>query len=256
MYEHILISKPVDAIQVVTLNRAKQFNALGRVTFQELIRAIDQFEQSEDSILLLTGTGRAFCFGADFLEFQERSKLPELLELFQNLILRLYHCNKITIAAINGFATGAGFDLALACDFRVASERAKLGEAYISMGLVSDGGGSFFLTRMLGISLALQLLATGDPIEPSRALELGLISAVHPADQLYNESILFAQKLASKPQTALRLIKKLVKENDHADLKMALQNERSAQLQCFNDATHQSIVNEFLNRRSRKTSDE
>jgi enoyl-CoA hydratase/carnithine racemase len=256
MYEHILISKPADAIQVVTMNRPKQFNALGRVTFRELMKAIDEIEQSEDSILILTGAGRAFCFGADFQEFQDRAELPELLELFQNLILRLYYCNKITIAALNGFATGAGLDLALACDFRIASERAKLGEAYISMGLVSDGGGSFLLTKMLGISLALQLLATGDPIEPSRALELGLISAVHPAEQLYNESILFAQKLASKPQTALRLIKKLVKENEHTDLKTALQNEQSAQLQCFNDATHQSIVNEFLNRRSKKTIDE
>jgi enoyl-CoA hydratase/carnithine racemase len=256
MYEHILVSKGADSIRVVSLNRPKQFNALGRITFQELMRAIEEFERSEDSILILTGAGRAFCFGADFHEFHDRSQLPELLELFQNLILRLYSCSKITIAALNGFATGAGFDLALACDFRIASERAKLSEAYISMGLVSDGGGSFFLTRMLGISQALQLLATGDSIEPSRAYDLGLVSAVHPADQLYNETLLFAQKLASKPQTALRLIKKLVKENDQADLKTALQNERSAQLQCFNDPIHVSIVNDFLNRKAKKTGDQ
>ena len=252
MYEHILISKGADSVRVVTLNRPKQFNALGRDTFNELNRALDEFEASDDSILILTGAGRAFCFGADFQEFQDRTQLPELLELFQNLILRLYECSKITVAALNGFATGAGLDLALACDFRLASDRAKLGEAYISMGLVCDGGGSFFLTRTLGTSRALHLLATGDSIDSANAYQLGLVTAVHPADQLYNEALLFAQKLASQPQTALRLIKKLVKENDRVDLKTALQNERTAQLQCFNDPVHQSIVNEFLNRKLKR----
>lgn len=255
MYENILISTASDSVRTVTLNRPRQLNALNRKTFQELTQAIEEFEASEDAILILTGNGRAFCFGADFQEFQDRGQLPELLETFQGLILRLYDCSKITIAALNGFATGAGFDLALACDFRLASDRAKLSEAYISMGLVSDGGGSFFLTRALGTSRAKHLLATGDSIDPAYAYQIGLVSGVYAADQLQNEALLLAQKLASKPQTALRLIKRLVKQNSYADLRTALQNERSAQLQCFDDPIHQSIVADFLNRKSQKSGD-
>jgi 2-(1,2-epoxy-1,2-dihydrophenyl)acetyl-CoA isomerase len=256
MYEHLLISNPADSIRLITINRPRQFNALGKITFTELTNAIDEFEKSEDSIFVLIGTGRAFCFGADFQEFQNRSQLPELLRLFQDLILRIFNCEKITIAALNGFATGAGLDLALACDFRLASDRAKLGEAYISMGLVSDGGGSFFLPKMLGGAQALQFLLTGDSIEASRAHELGLVSSVHPADQLQNESVLFAQKLASKPQTALRLLKKLVKQNEQLNLEAALINEHDAQLKCFDDPVHQSIVAEFISRKAKKTSEE
>lgn len=252
MPEHLQITNPAEKIRVITINRPKQFNALGKITFIELQEAVDQFEQSEDSILILTGAGRAFCFGADFQEFQDRSQLPDLLSLFQKLILRIYHCSKITIASLNGFATGAGLDLALACDFRLASDRVKLSEAYISMGLVSDGGGSFFLTKMIGMQRALQLLATGDSLDAQTAYSLGLIASVHPAEQLQQEAISFAQKLAEKPQTALRLIKKLVKANDRTDLESALRNERDAQLRCFEDPKHLELVNEFLNRKARK----
>jgi 2-(1,2-epoxy-1,2-dihydrophenyl)acetyl-CoA isomerase len=252
MFQHLEITSPAEKIRVVTLNRPKQFNALGKTTFIELQEAINQFEQSEDSILILTGSGRAFCFGADFQEFQDRTQLPELLALFQKLILQIYNCSKITIASLNGFATGAGLDLALACDFRVASDRVKLSEAYISMGLVSDGGGSFFLSKMIGMQRALQLLATGDSLDAQTAYSLGLVLSVHPSEQLQNEAINLAQKLAAKPQTALRLIKKLVKENDRIDLESALRNERNAQLVCFEDADHAKLVTEYLNRKERK----
>jgi 2-(1,2-epoxy-1,2-dihydrophenyl)acetyl-CoA isomerase len=252
MPEHLELTHPAEKICLITLNRPRQFNALGKTTFIELSEGLDQFEQSQDSILILTGAGRAFCFGADFQEFQDRTQLPELLALFQKLILRIYHCSKITIASLNGFATGAGLDLALACDFRLASDRAKLSEAYISMGLVSDGGGSFFLTRMIGMQRALQLLATGDSLDAQTAYSLGLVLSVHPSEQLQSETINFAQKLAAKPQTALRLIKKLVKQNDQSDLGSALRNERDAQLLCFEDRQHLELVKEFLNRKARK----
>ena len=252
MFQHLEITSPAEKIRVVTLNRPKQFNALGKTTFIELQETIDQFEQSEDSILILTGSGRAFCFGADFQEFQDRTQLPELLVLFQKLILRIYNCSKITIASLNGFATGAGLDLALACDFRLASDRVKLSEAYISMGLVSDGGGSFFLSKMIGMQRALQLLATGDSLDAQTAYSLGLVLSVHPSEQLQNEAINLAQKLAAKPQTALRLIKKLVKENDRIDLESALRNERNAQIVCFEDPDHVKLVTEYLNRKERK----
>jgi 2-(1,2-epoxy-1,2-dihydrophenyl)acetyl-CoA isomerase len=200
---------------------------------------------------LLTASGRAFCFGADFTEFENSNQLPELLQVFQGLILKLYNCPKVTIAALNGFASGAGLDLALACDFRIASERAKLGEGYISMGLVSDGGGSFFLPRLVGTCRALQLLLTGEAVSAVDAKSMGMIHTVCPAEELEEQSLEWARTLSSKPQNALRQLKELVHLNADVDLKTALENEGKAQLRCFQDERHQAIVKEFLSKRTR-----
>lgn len=248
-FEHIEVSRPSEGVLQARLNRPRQFNALARTTFVELDAAMQEFEASGDRVLILTGAGRAFCFGADFLEFQDRGKLPELLQMFQSLIRRIYECQKSTIASLNGFATGAGLDLALACDLRIASERAKLGEAYISMGLVPDGGGSFFLPRLVGASRALKLLMTGESLDAAEARSLGLVNDVCAAEELPAKTLELALSLASRPQTALRLIKKLVRQNAQADLQTALNNERDAQLACFEDPTHLDLVREFLAKR-------
>ena len=248
-FEHLELTRPSEQVLQITLNRPRQLNALAETTFVELDRAIREFEQSADHVLILTGAGRAFCFGADFMEFQDRGRLPDLLGKFQSLIRSLYGCPKVTIASLNGFATGAGMDLALACDLRIASERAKLSEAYISMGLVPDGGGSYFLPRMIGASRALRLLMTGESLDAAEAKTLGLVHEVCPADQLAAKTLELALSLASRPQTALRLIKELVRQNSQSDLETALNNERNAQLNCFEDPTHQDLVREFLAKR-------
>jgi enoyl-CoA hydratase/carnithine racemase len=249
MFEHLLHTLPSENIQQITINRPRQLNALALQTIQELTRAIDDFETSRDHVLLLTGSGRAFCFGADFREFVHRDSLPSLLQLFQNLILKLYHCSKLIIACLNGFATGAGFDLALACDFRLAAEKVKMGEAYISMGLVPDGGGSSLLTRLVGPSRALEMFLTAEPITAEQALAYGVIHRVFSGSTFSQECLDFAKALAEKPQTALRLTKKLVKQN--FDLNSALEKEREAQLVCFQDPIHQQLVRSFLEKRKK-----
>lgn len=245
-FEHLLVSQPAVDVWQITLNRPRQFNALGRTTFRELITALGDFEQSGGKVLILSGAGRAFCFGADFQEFRDSGTLPDLLETFQNVIRKIHECPAITIASLNGFATGAGMDLALACDLRVASDRAKLAEAYIAMGLVPDGGGSYFLPRMIGESRALHLLLTGESIDASEAKNLGLVNSICAGEDLPARTLELAQSLASRPQTALRLIKKLVRENSRADLTFALRNERDAQLECFRDPAHHELVAAFL----------
>jgi 2-(1,2-epoxy-1,2-dihydrophenyl)acetyl-CoA isomerase len=251
MYQHLIVSNPAEKIFQITINRPRQLNALGRITFQELAAALTEFDESDREILLLTGSGRAFCFGADFTEFQDRERLPELLHTFQELITKLFHSRKVTVAALNGFATGAGFDLALACDFRIAAEKVKMGEAYINMGLVPDGGGSFLLTKIVGVSRALEMLALGEAITAEQALSFGIVHQVVPAEELMAKSVAYASQLAAKPQTALRQIKKLIKEYAGATLESALENERQSQLICFEDETHQSIVREFLAKRQK-----
>lgn len=244
----LLISQPAERVRQITLNRPRQFNALARQTILELHQALSDFENSADDILLLTGSGRFFCFGADFMEFEDKSALPTMLQSFQDLILRIYHCPGMIVACLNGFATGAGLDLALACDFRLASDRCKIGEAYISMGLVPDGGGTFFMTRLLGAGRALELLATGDSIDAPEAQRLGLLHRIYSGETLQQEALQFAKSLCEKPQMALRLIKKLVKTQS-GDLKTALERERESQLLCFDDPRHQAIVTDFLAKR-------
>ena len=250
-FEHLELSQPSDGVLQIRLNRPRQFNALAGTTFVELDAALQDFERSEERVLILTGAGRAFCFGADFQEFQDRGRLPELLRMFQSVIRRIYECPKATIASLNGFATGAGLDLALACDLRIASDRAKLGEAYISMGLVPDGGGSFFLPRMIGAARALKLLMTGESMDSAEAHALGLVNDVCGPEELGARTLELAQSLASRPQTALRLVKKLVRQNAQTDLPTALNNEREAQLLCFEDPAHLELVREFLSKHAK-----
>ena len=248
IYQNLELSQPAESILLVLLNRPRQFNSLNEPMMKELHHVLDVFETSSDQFLILSGAGRAFCFGADFQEFQNKDALPSLLELFQELILKLYYCSKITIARLNGFATGAGLDLALACDFRLAAEKIKLGEAYISMGLVPDGGGTFFLPRLIGKGRALEMLIRGEAISSEEAVQIGLIHRVFPPDQIAASTLSFVQELFSKPATARQLIKKLVK-NESANLEEALQKENEAQRICFQDADHLKLAEEFLSKR-------
>jgi enoyl-CoA hydratase/carnithine racemase len=167
-----------------------------------------------------------------------------LLALFQDLIRSLYHSDKITVAALNGFATGAGLDLALACDFRIAVEKIKLGEAYISMGLVPDGGGSYFLPRFIGSTRALEMLLTGEAISAEEAFRIGMINRVVAPSELLSTASLFMEQLSSKPAFARQQIKRLVKESSN-QLEEALQKERAAQLLCFEDPDHLRLAEEF-----------
>jgi 2-(1,2-epoxy-1,2-dihydrophenyl)acetyl-CoA isomerase len=243
-YQHLELTNPGDHVLQVRLNRPKQFNALNQITIQELFQVLEELEKSTDEFLILTGAGRAFCFGVDFAEFENREELPNLLNVFQGLVSRLYYCSKITIACLNGFATGAGLDLALACDFRIASEKIKLAEAYISMGLVPDGGGSFFVPRLIGTGRALEMLLTGEAISAEEALTIGLIHRILPSADLIAGTMQFINQLSLKPAKARQFIKKLVKE-PAANLHDALKKERESQLICFDDPEHLRLAEEF-----------
>ena len=252
-----IIQKKENGVATIILNRPRALNALNAQMIDELLMAVRQSaEDIEVKVLLLTGSGRAFCFGADIAEFSraldllEQHSTSNLLAKSQQIIRLLCEMPKPTIAALNGFATGLGLDLALACDLRIAAERAKLGEAFVSMGLVPDGGGTFFLPKLVGVAKAAEMIFLGEALSSSEAERLGLINRVVPNQELEKFCQEIADKLAKGPSLAIGLAKKALWKNLKADLASALQLEAESQKVCLRSDDHREAVKAFLEKRS------
>jgi len=172
-----------------------------------------------------------------------------LWEGVHRIIFALEDLDKPIIAAINGAAMGAGLDMAIMCDLRVCSDRAKLSESYILMGLAPGDGGAYFLPRLIGIGKALELLLTGDVLSPQEALEIGLVNRVVPHDRLMEETMILAKKMASKPPLAIRLMKRAVYQGQTSTLRAHL-DYISSQLALLSETQdHQEAARSFLEKR-------
>jgi 2-(1,2-epoxy-1,2-dihydrophenyl)acetyl-CoA isomerase len=251
-----LIHKKEGGVGTITLNRPRALNALHAEMIEELLEAVGLAGEDKDvKVLILTGVGRAFCFGVDISEFTEGQEHPakdvtwSLLLKSQKIIRLLSGMPKPTIAALNGFATGLGLDLALACDLRIAAERAKLGEAFVSMGLLPDGGGTFFLPRLVGLAKAAQMIFTGEPITSPEAERIGLINQVVPTQDLVKCAQELADKLAKGPSLALGLAKEAIWRNLSEDLDSALNFEAQSQKTCLESEDQREAVKAFVQRR-------
>jgi enoyl-CoA hydratase/carnithine racemase len=251
-----LIYEKEKGVATITLNRPRALNALNAEMIEELLEAVGQAkEDKEVKVLILTGTGRAFCFGADISEFSQEQQHPaqnsalNLLLKSQKIIRLLSGIPKPTIAALNGFASGLGLDLALACDLRIATEQAKLGEAYVTMGLVPDGGGTFFLPRLVGLAKAVEMIFTGEPITSGEAERIGLINYAVPSQDLVKRAQELADKLAKGSSLAIGLAKEAIRRNLSKDLDSALKFEAESQKTCLESKEHQDAVEAFLKRR-------
>jgi enoyl-CoA hydratase len=215
-----------DGVVQLTLNRPDHANGVVPELAHDLMRALDDLEQDRSvRVLVLTGAGRQFCAGADlnamkaFLE--ERLHIehePYNARVLFPVTQRLVACRMPIVAAINGGATAGGLDLALACDIRIASRRAKMGETYIKVGLAPGNGGTYFLPRLVGTGMAAELAYTGDVIDAERALAIGLVNRVVDPDDLLTESIALAASIAEKPRAALEATKQALRTSWHTDL--------------------------------------
>ena len=254
-YRSIIYEKE-ERTATIILNRPRSLNALNTEMIDKLSHALRQAgDDPEVKVLLLTGAGRAFCFGADIDEFRQAHAQAgqglawNLLLKSQNIIRLLTGMAKPTIAALNGFATGLGLDLALACDLRIAAERAKLGEAFVSMGLVPDGGGTFLLPRLVGLAKAAEMIFTGKAIEACEAERIGLINRVVPPQDLIKSARELADKLARGPSLAIGLAKKAMWRNLTQDFASALNFEAQSQKACLESEDHWEAVKAFLEKR-------
>jgi enoyl-CoA hydratase/carnithine racemase len=226
-----------DGIATLTLNRPERLNALGDTLREDLHDALLRCSQDpEVRVVVITGAGRGFCSGGDVKSMSERdqaARTPAPAERFapmrDRIVLAMRDCPKPVIAAVNGAAAGAGMNLALACDMRVASSAAKFSQAFVKRGLHPDWGGTYFLPRVVGVAKACELIFTGDTIDAAQALELGIVNAVVSADALMPETYKLARRIADGPPIAIALAKRAIFHNQEVDLRAALEFETFAQ---------------------------
>ena len=223
-------------VVTITLNRPEVFNALNFETSQQLTRALREVAADSDiHVVLLKGRGKAFSAGGDLVMMRDmiaggRSALDvgELLTkqaMYHEAPALLHDLPKITIAVVDGYATGAGMSLALACDLRIASEKAAFATAFGGVGLDGDLGISWTLPRLVGESKAKELMLLGDNIDSQEAHRLGLVNRVIPSAQLEEETRLLAHRLASGPQLAYRYMKENIAASHTEGLRDTLSRE-------------------------------
>jgi 2-(1,2-epoxy-1,2-dihydrophenyl)acetyl-CoA isomerase len=229
-----LLIERAGAVTILTLNRAGTRNALNRELILALGAALKEaVGDDEVRAVVLTGSGESFCSGADLRSaMSERAEMDmgERIDEFHALIKAIVHAPKPFVAAVDGAAVGFGADLALACDLRVFSSRGYLQEKFVKIGLMPDGGGTFWMPRLVGIGRALEFLMLGTKIEAPLALELGLCNRVVSPEELSATARELAVELAKGPPLALREIKAAVREGFKGTVDDALAREKSGQM--------------------------
>ena len=205
-FDNIIAETKDGGVALITLNRPDALNALNDALIADLGQAIDAFE-ADDAIgcIVITGSEKAFAAGADIKEMQSKSYIDVYKENFISSWERVASCRKPVIAAVNGFALGGGCELAMMCDFILAGDKAKFGQPEVTLGILPGAGGSQRLTRFVGKSKAMEMCLTGRMMDAEEAERSGLVSRVVPADDLVEEAVKTAEKIAgmSRPVTAL-----------------------------------------------------
>ncbi len=252
-YATIFLEK-ADGIVTLILNRPEARNAIDLVMREEIALALDELEADDATrVMVLTGAGEHFCAGGDVKSMKaKRHTAAEgraRVESLNRMVLRLVHFPRPTIAMVDGFAVGAGCNLALCCDLIVASDRAKFGEVFARIGLVPDGAGTYFLPRRVGLGKAKELVFTADVIDAAEALRIGLVNRVVPVSDLKSATLELSRKIAQGPPKALALAKQLLNRAASSDLDAALDREAFAQAIALTTEDHQEGLVAFFDKR-------
>ncbi len=245
-----------DGIVTITLNRPEKLNALAGRMRRDLADALEEAGGRMDvRVIVLRGAGSAFCAGGDvaaMAELMGRGDVDEFARLLgagRRVVTALRQMTKPVIAAISGVASGAGFNLALACDLRIAAESATFSQSFVRVGLHPDWGGTYFLPRIVPPNIACEMFFLGDAIDAARAHRLGLINRVVPDAELETETHKLAARLRAAPPESIAAAKHAVYMSSHAELEEMLQYETEAQLRCFQTADAHEGVRAFLEKR-------
>lgn len=256
-----ILFEQIGAVAVLTLNRPETRNALSG---EELFSAFEQlFERLNGDLSIgaavLTGAGSAFCSGGNVADMRHRigmfAGMPEQIAAnyrrgIQRIPRAFQQLNVPIIAAINGPAIGAGNDLACMCDIRLAASTASFAESFVRVGIVPGDGGCWLLPRVVGAAKAAELAFTGTTISADEALAIGLVSRVVPAEELRDQALVLAARIAANPPQVLRWTKQLLREARHSTLDQALDAAAQLQGQAHHTEEHTEAVNAFFEKRT------
>lgn len=255
MYDNIKVSYEA-CIATITLNRPEKLNAFIGHMRRDLADALERAASDQQvRVVILTGAGRGFCAGADvayMAELMQRQDVEEFTRLLgagRRVLTAIREMTKPVIAAINGPAYGAGFNLALACDLRIASDAATFSQSFVKVGLHPDWGGTYFLPRVVPTNLACEMFFLGDAIDAVRAGALGIVNRVVPGAELLAETRKLAERLRDAPYKSIAAAKHAVYMSETSTLERMLQYETEAQLQCFQSEEARKRVRAFLEKR-------
>ena len=246
-------------IALLTMNRPKVMNAINEDIIDGIELAVEKINDEDNiKVLVLTGAGKAFCAGGNVKDMKDKSGIfagtpQELRRNYQKYIQRIpmaFHKLQVpAIAAVNGAAFGAGCDISLMCDMRIASENATFAENFIKLGLIPGDGGAWLLPRVIGPARAAEMTFTGKPINAQKALSWGMVNQVVEPDQVLEEALRLARQIAVNPAYAIRMSKQLLKESEKSELTSLLQLSASLQALAHHTADHDEAVNAFLESR-------
>ena len=256
--EQVLLSRD-DGVGTMTLNRPEKLNAFADRMREEIGDGLVALDADPAiRVIVITGAGRGFCAGGDveymaeLVARRDVGAMAALVEAGRRVVTAIRRSSKPVIGAINGVAAGGGANLALACDLRIASDQARLGQSFNRIGLHPDWGGTYFLPRLVGPSKALELFWTADMIDAAECLRLGLFNQVVPHELLGEVTAEFARRLADKPAGPLALVKRAVYASLDRSLVEILDYELEAQLACFRSGDAGEGIRAFVEKRAPK----
>lgn len=251
-FAHVLAEDKGDGVLLLTIDREKSLNALNSIVLKELRKAFILIDRCPDTrIVVLTGKGKSFVAGADISEMSKLSASEgyEFAKLGMNTLMRISKCSKPVIAAINGFALGGGCEISLACDIRLASSKAKFGQPEVGLGITPGFGGTQRLIRTVGPGHAKELIYTAELIDAEEAKRINLVNQVYEPDQLMDEALKMAYKIASNARNAVKYAKSAINNGIQTDIDTAMEIERTSFGLCFATEDQKEGMNAFLEKR-------
>ena len=240
-----------DTTSIITINRPKALNALNSQVLEELDKVLDNINFSKTKVLIVTGEGeKSFVAGADISEMSTLTKkqAEDFSKKGNDLFRKIENLPIPVIAAVNGFALGGGCEISMSCDIRICSDNAIFGQPEVSLGITPGFGGTQRLARLIGASMAKQIIFTGQNIKAEEALRIGLVNAIYPQNELLNEAKKLAKEIAKNSVHAVKNSKKAINEGLQVDIDEGIKIEEKYFGDCFETSEQKTRMENFLNK--------
>ncbi len=240
-----------ESVTVMKIKRPEALNALNETVLNEISETVSELEKKKPGVVILTGEGKAFVAGADIAAMKTYSsaEAEKFAEKGQSVFNQIDQSSNIYIAAVNGFALGGGMELALACDIRIGSDKAKLGLPEVSLGLIPGFGGTQRMTRLIGSGRALEIILSADIISAEEGYRIGILNRLTTADELMNEAVKLAKTILSRGPVAIREAKRVSKRGLDLSLEKGLELEKKAFGALFSGNEPKEGLSAFLEKR-------